>query len=112
MPEAISSLVESLEKTGRRVAVFGAAADKDALGMLKALARWADTVLVTSADTPRAIPVSDLLPLAKKAGLHAIAVPRSREALEKAKTLAQGGTVLVTGSLYLVGELRSLLLQD
>lgn len=113
MPEAIEALVEALESEKLpkpHLVLFAASADKDAPAMLKSLRPWADTLLVTAANTPRAIPISTLKSLAQELGMKAASFSSPREALVHAKASSEGqGTVLVTGSFYLVGEIKKLL---
>lgn len=116
VPEAVEALVEALKKgdrsvfrKGPKIAVFGAASDKDIPGMLKALAPWTDNVFMAAASSPRALPPEKLVAHGLEAGLRAEGAASPSEALERARRFAEGGTVLVTGSLYLVGEVRTLL---
>jgi dihydrofolate synthase/folylpolyglutamate synthase len=106
--ESLEALFESaaLAFPGRRrVVVFGASRDKDLDRLSSGLAGRADLVLVTQARTPRAAAAE------KVAGALARAGARSREAGEVEPALAEakreagaGGLVVVTGSLYLVGD--------
>jgi dihydrofolate synthase/folylpolyglutamate synthase len=101
-PHAVRALVRSL--AGERVhLVFGALQDKDAAQMLAALQPIAASVRTCAPDSPRA---RDPRALAAICGGTAYGSPR--EALEAARAAAgPNGTVLVCGSLYLVGELRA-----
>jgi folylpolyglutamate synthase/dihydropteroate synthase len=54
--------------------------------------------------------MDDLLAAAKAVGTTAIGAESVADALELARARAQGGVIVVSGSLYLVGEARSLLL--
>lgn len=110
MPEAVEVLLDALADAPRpRVVLFGAAADKDASGMLKLLARWADRGVMCAANSPRAISASDLAGIGEAVGLPSQAAASARAAFAAASAQAKGGTLLVTGSLYLVGEVRDLL---
>ena len=93
---------------GARVQLlFGALADKDAAAMLDALLPLAAGVHYCAPESPRAIPPQDLAAL-RPGAVHG-SVPA---ALEAARTAArrEGGMVLCCGSLYLVGQVRALLL--
>lgn len=94
--------------------VFGAMGDKDASGMLDALAPRAMRFWMTRARTRRA---ADPRTLAAVATRVAPAVPVevhdvAADALRDALGAAGGGLVCVTGSIYLVGELRAALAPD
>ncbi|HET9768026.1 MAG TPA: Mur ligase family protein [Thermoanaerobaculia bacterium] len=87
--------------------VFGALADKDAASMAAALAPAARRVWLAPPNSPRALPLGALAALPALAG----ATPASgvAEAFERAlaATAADRAPLLVvTGSLYLVGEAR------
>lgn len=96
--------------TRRWVLVFSAMGDKDIEGMLEAVASRVDHVLVTTIDSARA-PTADEL-AARVAGDVAVpveAVADNARAMERAREVAgPDGAVLVAGSLYLVGAMRSL----
>jgi len=96
---------------GRPVVVLGMGRDKDARGLLKALAGQSDRVFCTSAGTGPYRSPGELLEQAVRLGLEAAAVSDPKDALQAALRRAQpGGWVLVTGSLHLVGAVRGLLL--
>ena len=68
-----------------------------------------DHVLVTAIDSPRAAAVTDLLEAARALGVPAHAAPDAGTALsEAAAATPNGGYIVGTGSIYLVGELRRL----
>ena len=58
----------------------------------------------------RAAALEDLLAAAKTTGTPAVAAKSVGEALELAEESADGGAIVVSGSVYLVGEVRTLLL--
>jgi dihydrofolate synthase/folylpolyglutamate synthase len=58
----------------------------------------------------RAAALDDLLAAAKATGTPAVAAESVSKALELAEKDARGGAVVVSGSVYLVGEVRGLLL--
>ncbi len=83
--------------------VLGLSAGKDARGVLEALAPRADALYLTRSAHERAAPTHDLAALAP--GVCTREFERAADALDAA--LAQAGAddlVLVTGSLFLVGE--------
>lgn len=107
-PDGAAGLVESFAPTGypKVALVFGAMADKawpEVLDMIAPLAE--DRVYVAPAGRAAAPP--DML-AARHAGVTASSVA---EALSRARAAAgPDGLVLVTGSLYLVGEARATIL--
>lgn len=105
-PEGALALRSAVREEGndpeRTVLVFGALADKDWRSMLATLAPCADRRVYTLPEGRAPAPLEDLMSAAEG---RAIASPLEavRAALEWA---GDGGTVLVTGSIYLVGEVR------
>jgi len=94
---------------GPLVAVVGLLTGRDAKEILRALASGGVTrVVVCPAPSPRAQPVADLLRDAAQVGLPADSAGSVLEACELAVGLAgETGLVVVTGSLYVVGEART-----
>jgi dihydrofolate synthase/folylpolyglutamate synthase len=91
------------------VLLVGVLDDKDPAGMLAAVAPWADAVVVTQPTNPRRLPAADLAPVAARAlpDRETRLVADVHDALAAARTLAGSrGTVLATGSLHLVADLR------
>ena len=90
----------------RPTLVIGVMRDKDVAGIVGALVPVVSSIIVTAADTPRALPARELA--ARIADMR-VDVPVRAEpdpvtAVEDA--LAAGRTVCVTGSIYLVGAVR------
>src|SRR3954470_7021669 len=102
------------------VGVVAVMADKDARGLLEVFEEVMNAVVVTSvASTSRGLPADALGELAAEVfGPERVTVaPRLDDALETAIALAEGEGaaapgVLVTGSVVLVGEARSLLVTE
>jgi dihydrofolate synthase/folylpolyglutamate synthase len=91
----------------RLLLVVGLSAGKDALGVLSALVPRADKVYLTRSSHERSASPSDLEPLVRTAAPHADAqvFADADAALDRAVAdAAPGDLVLVTGSLFLVGE--------
>ncbi len=99
------------------VGVVAVMADKDAEGLLRVFEEVMQTVVITQvASTTRGMPAEQLGELAESVfGADRVhVVPRLDDALERAVTLAEtdgvgAPGVLVTGSVVLVGEARTLL---
>ena len=113
-PAGMVALRESLDlyyPAEERVLLLGILKDKDIDTMLDILLRPNDTVVVTVPHSDRA---SDPQLLAGKVAAHVQhveAVVDNDEAMNRALELANGEKLLVmAGSLYLVGELRKMLL--
>ncbi len=111
-PDKIGALLESVSCVGsprRRVVVFGVLEGHDAPTMARQLSVAADHVVVTA---PAAVqrdhaPLGLLVETFQACGCPALAIPEPLEAV--AWALEQAGPedqVLVTGSLYLVGQTR------
>jgi dihydrofolate synthase/folylpolyglutamate synthase len=87
--------------------IFGVLKDKDYKAMLKKLLPLGDRLILTSPDTERAMPAEALLPVAKQYLRRIEVVKNSREALKRALSIAdQNDLICVTGSLYLIGEIK------
>jgi dihydrofolate synthase/folylpolyglutamate synthase len=102
----------------RLVGVVSVMADKDARGILEPFERVFAEVVITQANTSRAMPVDDLASAAIEVfGADRVEVVRRLDnALDAAVALAEensdhlgGSGVLVTGSIYTVAEARTLL---
>jgi dihydrofolate synthase/folylpolyglutamate synthase len=111
-PSGAQALRSYLEEFGRSplTLIFGAMKDKKLEEISAILFPVADRLILTRADNPRSAEVSDLLQLAS--GLMSdekISAANSvREALALAKeTTPSNGLICVTGSLYLLGEIKA-----
>jgi dihydrofolate synthase/folylpolyglutamate synthase len=96
------------EAYGRRVPiVLGVMRDKQVDRIVEALAPAASAFVCTAPRTPRATPPAELAALVRQIadGVPAFDVDRPADALRKAMTL--GTPIVVAGSLYLAGEIRS-----
>ena len=101
----VRDYVSSRAPRGRVVAVVGMSCDKDVGDVLAVLGQAASHFVLTAADNPRAVRPDDLA-LQCPETLTAEICGNSVEALERARSRAGSeGLVLVTGSLYLVGEI-------
>jgi dihydrofolate synthase/folylpolyglutamate synthase len=92
------------------VIVFGAMQDKDIDGIMEPLLPCAQRVILTRAETPRAADPVLLESLARSHHASALRAPSLSAALSAARAEAgPDGVVCVTGSLYLVGDVKTLL---
>ncbi len=95
----------------RPVAVIGMMADKDADGILDALAPVIRSAHVTRASSGRAIRPEPIARMLGERGVQADVVPGPARALESARAEAgPGGAVLVAGSLHLLSDLAPVVL--
>jgi len=83
--------------------------DKDATGMLAALAPAATAFVLTEARNPRTLRVADLSACAREAAVQVPLVADADPARALDAALADAPVVCVAGSIFLVGEARSLL---
>ncbi len=116
--EGIQALAEHLReqdaRKGRpapRVLILGLSEGRQIETMLAPLAELVDAILLTQARTPKAIEVKRLEASARSFSKPVETPGHPAQAIERARRLASAhGEVLVTGSLYLVGDVRQILL--
>jgi dihydrofolate synthase/folylpolyglutamate synthase len=90
--------------------VFGAMRDKAISEMTEILFPLALRVIATRPDNPRAASPEEIRQAGSRTGAEIEAVSEVGAALQRARASAEAGAVLVvTGSIYLVGEVISLL---
>jgi dihydrofolate synthase/folylpolyglutamate synthase len=108
-PAGAQALAEHLKARGvRPVLVFGALADKDWTSMVHALAPHARDAIVTRVPSPRAADPQEVARAFSMAGIFGMVVEEPGHALRTAAGIAgPDGVVVVTGSLYLVGDILS-----
>jgi dihydrofolate synthase/folylpolyglutamate synthase len=104
-PSGMHALVQALD--GPVVAVVSILDDKDAAGMLRALLGKTAGAVFTRSANPRALSPATLASLAEQLdGPPSEIVPDPHAAVARAQELAgPDGTVLATGSIYLVADL-------
>jgi len=92
--------------------IFAAMREKDIATVAKYLFPKATNLILTSPDNPRAMPADELAEFAAGVSdeLRVYATNSVRDAIEIAQKVTPGdGTILITGSLYLVGEAKKIL---
>jgi dihydrofolate synthase / folylpolyglutamate synthase len=90
--------------------VFGCLRDKAIPDMTQILFPLFDRVVVTPVDSPRTASTEELLAAAAATGGHAMAARNAEDALSQAwQATPSKGLVVVAGSVFLVGKVRSLL---
>jgi dihydrofolate synthase / folylpolyglutamate synthase len=109
-PSAANELAHFLEEhlAGRRVIlIFGAMRDKALDEITGALFAHASEVIFTQPNSPRAVSAAQLAELAGHHAQHFTVVREAEAALETAfAKAASADAIFITGSLYLVGQLR------
>ncbi len=90
------------------VVVFAASQDKDIEGMMKVVLKHTSCLILTQFDSPRVMPAKTIYSLLENESEKEVFVETDNVlALAKARSLAGvDDLILVTGSLYLVGEVR------
>ena len=110
-PDAVVALAESLGEIlggGPLALVLGVLDDKDAASMLATLLPLCERAWFTAPPSSRALSPAALQSLARQLSFEAVSCePSPARALAQAQEWARahGGDVLVTGSIYLVGDL-------
>jgi dihydrofolate synthase/folylpolyglutamate synthase len=108
---ALRAAVSHLDRGQPLTLVFGCLKDKPAAELAQILFPLFGHVVVTPVDSPRSAAVEDLLAAARPTGSEVEAAADAVGAVERAFHLTPvHGLVVVTGSVYLVGEVRPLLL--
>ena len=98
-----------LDEDQRPILIFSCLRDKPVAEMAQILFPIFEQVIVAPIHTARAAPLEDLIAAAKATGTRAIVA----ESVSDALRIAEGGSsgaVVISGSVYLVGEARTLLL--
>jgi len=93
-----------------RTLIFSCLRDKPVAEMAQILFPMFQRVILAPIHAARAAAMDNLLAAAKPTGTLAVAAESVSKALELAEKDAGGGAVVVSGSVYLVGEVRTLLL--
>jgi dihydrofolate synthase / folylpolyglutamate synthase len=112
-PEAAASIMETLhddfERGGNTILVVGMLQPRDVASMLEAFeVENAAVVIACAPPSPRAIAPEEIAQIAESRGATAIVEHDVAKAIDRARTLAsEDDTILVTGSLYVVGAARS-----
>lgn len=114
-PAGAAALKESLDATfagEKRVLLLGILEDKDYRAMLRTLVRADDRVIITPPASSRAGDPENLARVAREITQEVEVVPVADVALSRALDWAAGRRILcAAGSLYLIGNLRRLLLE-
>jgi dihydrofolate synthase/folylpolyglutamate synthase len=106
---AATTLADDFDIAGDRILVVGMLAPHEPVALLEALdAASADLVIACTAPWPRAVPAAEIGSAAASLGVPAEVVPDVDRAVARALDRAGADdAVLITGSLYVVGQARS-----
>jgi dihydrofolate synthase/folylpolyglutamate synthase len=113
---SVQALVDTLKRSfppSRRQLVLAVSSDKDVPGMLRVLAGHFDHFLLTRYHSPRSVPAETLADLLQATADRPWQIcPTPAEAWHAARDLARPDDLIcITGSVFLAGELRPLVLQ-
>jgi dihydrofolate synthase/folylpolyglutamate synthase len=102
---ALRSALSSYYEDRRIIFVFGAMRDKAVGEIAEILFPLAQVVIATCAENPRSATPEEIRDAASRTGAEIVLSPDVASALERARELAgTDGVVVVTGSIYVVGE--------
>lgn len=103
--EALRTALAMLILPKRSILILGVSRDKDAVGICAQLCHQKNLVIVTQAQTPRAMPVQELEAVARRFHRQVQVAPTIEDALQIARQdIGPEDLILIAGSLYLVGE--------
>lgn len=107
----LRDVLDAAEQHGRpAVLVFSCLRDKPLTEMAQILFHLFKQVIFAPIRSSRAASIEDLLAAARETRTDALAASSLKDALVLAEENAKGGVIIVSGSVYLVGEARTLLL--
>jgi dihydrofolate synthase/folylpolyglutamate synthase len=107
---ALRAGLGDLEARRPRTLIFGCLRDKPVAEMAQILFPLFEQVILAPIQSSRAAAMADLEAAARATGTPAVSAGSVRDALQWARVRGEGGVVVVSGSVYLVGEARTLLL--
>ena len=111
--QKLAQALPSVFRFDRLILLIGISSDKDIPEMLKVICPITDELVITQFNHPRSASVQTVAELVPQDAPSLHVTANVREAIGLAVDLAQQNDLIcVTGSLYLVGEARGLLLQD
>ena len=105
---ALRSALSERYEDRRLIFVFGAMRDKAISEMAEILFPLADRVIATRPQNPRAASPEEIQEAAARTGAEIEKVEDVQRAVERAREISDAETIVViTGSIYLVGEVMS-----
>ncbi len=112
-PESFSNFISEFNKDNRyrkKVLLFGVMKDKDVDEMLGLAAKNFDEIHITRARYERALPVEELSNKAEKLNIKTIIENNPSEFVKEFERREQNECLVVSGSMYLLGDIKSDLL--
>jgi dihydrofolate synthase/folylpolyglutamate synthase len=107
---ALRSALSSLYEDRKLTLIFGAMRDKAIPEIASILFPLAERIIATQANNPRAATPHEITEMAKHTRSELLEEQSIALALDRARELAgDGGVVVITGSIYIVGEALALL---
>jgi dihydrofolate synthase/folylpolyglutamate synthase len=108
--EVLARLVRDLFPGRRCLLLFGSSKGKEHAVMFRRLLPAVSEVILTESAHPRRRPAAELLSVLRKESetIPCLVVPRAEDALRTALARQEGRPLLIAGSLYLAGEMRTL----
>jgi dihydrofolate synthase/folylpolyglutamate synthase len=94
-----------------RTLIFSCLRDKPLTELAQILFPLFEEVIFAPINSARATPVDELIAAAQLTGTKAIAAASIADAIERAAADTGDGTIVISGSVYLVGEARPLVLE-
>lgn len=113
-PHGAAALRESLDKNfpcGKRAWLFGVLKDKNFDEMIKILFRADDFVIVTEVPSERTSKPETICEILRGRGVECVVVENNFAAVERLKN-SVAEIKIVAGSLYLIGDVRKLVIRD
>lgn len=111
-PQGAESLLQYVRTLPRAhtTLLFGIMLDKDWSGVIGVLAKFADTVITVPVNSNRSLDPAHAAAAFEAHGIPAATCQSVQEGLARARDVAkrQNGRIVVAGSLYLIGELRTI----
>ncbi|MPM24598.1 hypothetical protein SDC9_71081 [bioreactor metagenome] len=112
-PQGVSVAAESLKAhfPDRKITfLIGIMADKDIPHMIEQIGPIAESFVTVTPNNPRAMQAEELAKLLQEHGLNAVSCRSVQEGVSKAlEQSGSNGIVCALGSLYLLGDVRSIL---
>jgi dihydrofolate synthase/folylpolyglutamate synthase len=110
-PEAVSIFINEFSKEyknySERILIFGAMKDKDIGTMLNLLKPYFTTIYAVQPEYERAAAAEELVKIGNEAGLRLLELKDYNLVIDKFAKEAYGSCLVVLGSIYLLGEIKS-----
>ncbi len=113
--DSVDKLVQTVNRYyGRKkiVCVIGVSEDKNVREMVDHLAQVAELFILTRSTHPRSLDPGKLLEFVNRAGRRGIVCPTLEDAYRQIKTVGSKSVVLVTGSLFVAGGMREIMMAE